>query len=663
MGGAAGTPVNLPHDAMIREERRIDSPNGPDAAWYDGGTYVYEKELSVPADWNGKSVLLELEGVASNAMVYVDGQFAGKCPSTYTDFRLEIGKFLNYGGVSRVKVLAKTGMQRTSRWYSGSGIIRPVWLWVGGETHIAPEGIRFTTERCDASEAVVTCAVTVEHHSVGRAACRVITTVCGPDGAVAAAENQPLTLFGREEARVQTRFCLRNPRLWDVDDPALYTVAVQLVEGETVIDEDSVRTGIRTVTVDHENGLRVNGRTVKLRGGAIHHDNGILGAVTRKDAEVRRVQRLKAAGFNAIRSAHNPASKALVEACDEVGMFLMDELFDVWNDSKRDHDYALFFHEWWQRDMASIVQKDSNHPSVILYTIGNEIPETGTAAGAAQNRAMTNYFRTLDPTRPVANCINGMMSIMPHMRTILAEVLGGQVADLPTDINELMSMFDANIDEIMKHPIVTAATEETFAGVDVCGYNYMPSRYRMDGEQFPNRVIVGSETNPDKIGYHWPLILEQNHVIGDFCWTAWDYIGESGIGKNDYEMNHGMMYGPWPWFLAYCGDLDICGNRRPQSYYREIVYGLRAQPYVAVERPEHYNQPKCVSNWTWPDVIESWTWPGFEGKRTHVEVYADGDAVALYLNNRLIEAKPVGEEMPYKAIFDVIYQPGTLTAV
>ena len=584
--GPAATTVHLPHDAMILQDRNPDSPNGPDAAWYDGTTLHYTKALEVPQDWRGKSVRLEFEGIAQNAMIFVDDQFAGKCPYAYSDAKFEIGSLLNYGATSQIKVVVKTGMQQCSRWYSGTGIIRPAWLWIGGDTLLSPDGVRMTTEYCNFSEASLRINAQVEHTGLDRTACRVNIVLRDPQGNPVAQDQQPLTLFGRETVQIQSRLHLETPRLWSAETPNLYTLTVQLLEGETVLDEDTIRGGIRTVTVDPKHGLRVNGQTVKLRGGALHHDNGILGAISLKDAELRRARRLKAAGFNAIRSAHNPASKALLEACDEVGLYVMDELFDVWNDSKRDHDYSLYFNEWWQSDMRSLVEKDYNHPSVILYTIGNEIPETGTAAGAAQNRAMTNYFRSLDSTRPIANCINGMMSIMPHMRTILAEVLGGEVSQLPTDINELMSMFDANIDQIMLHPIVTNATEETFAGVDVCGYNYMASRYPLDATLFSNRVIVGSETNPDKIGYNWPVILQSDHVIGDFCWTGWDYIGEAGVGKNDYDMTH-TMYGPWPWYLAYCGDLDICGNRRPQSYYREIVFGLRSTPYIAVERPEH----------------------------------------------------------------------------
>lgn len=654
--------VDLPYDAMIVQDRHPESQNGPDAAWYDGGTYCYEKCLEIPASWEQHPVYIEFEGAAQNAMLYVDDQYVGKCPYAYSGFTFDIAPYLNYSGTSTIKLVTKTGMQKTSRWYSGAGILRPVWLWIGNRTQIALDSLRFTTERCSEKEAAVSCRVTIEHKELGRAARRVLFTVMAPDGTVVAEDDQPITLFAIDSMDVTSRMLIEKPLLWSAEHPDLYTVSVKVKNGDVILDESSIRTGIRNIDVDAVHGFQINGRSVKLRGGAIHHDNGILGAISLKDAEVRRVKRLKAAGFNAIRSAHNPASKAMVEACDEIGMYLMDELFDVWNQSKRDHDYSLYFAEWWERDMQAMVRKDYNHPSVVIYTVGNEIPDTGTAEGARQNRQLIEKLRELDPSRPITNCINGMFSVIPHMREILAEILNEQIDTLPEDINELMSMFDAHIDEIMQSDRIASATEETFAGLQLCGYNYMESRYILDHQKYPNRVIVGSETTPGKIGRNWPLVLSQNHVIGDFCWTGWDYLGEAGVGKNDYDMTH-AMYGPWPWYTAYCGDYDICGNRRPQSYYREIVFGLRSDPYIAVERPQHFNQPKTVSNWTWPDVIESWSWPGFEGRKTHVEIYSNAEIVELYINDKLIGEKTVGREMPYKAAFEAIYEPGIITAV
>lgn len=653
--------ITLPHDSLIGEDRSPDSANGPDTAWYDGDTYIYTKHLEAPAGWRGKSVLLELEGVSPNGVVFVNDQFAGDCNYAYSDYKINIGKYLQYGQQNEIKVIARGKLTQTSRWYVGGGLCRPVWLLVGEDVQIAPEGVRITTRNVAEGVATMGVEIRVRQNVPGSRKVHLELELYTPEGAVAAADCIPVTLFDQEPVIAASRMDVADPALWSPELPDLYTAVVRLKDGETVVEEQRIPFGIRTLTLSRAHGLQLNGETIKLRGGCIHHDNGLLGGISLKDAEVRRIRRMKAAGFNAVRSAHNPASSALLEACDEVGMLVMDELFDVWNTSKRDHDYSMFFGRNWQEDMASFVEKDYNHPCVVLYAVGNEIPETGTPGGAAQNRQMANALRALDATRPVVNCINGMFSVMPRMRELLADVTDG-ATEIPDDINALMTMFDANIDALMCHDVVTQATEETFAGVDVCGYNYMASRYAPDGVRYPNRVILGSETNPDKIGYNWPLVESMDHVIGDFCWTGWDYIGEAGVGKNDYELTF-AMYGPWPWYLAYCGDFDICGNRRPQSFYREIVYGLRQTPYVCVERPEHYNQPKYTTNWTWPDVIESWTWPGFEGKPTHVEVYAACKEIALYCNGKLLEKKPVGEEMPNKAVFDVIYTPGKLTAV
>lgn len=652
--------VNLPHDALLDTQRCADCKNGPDTAWYSGGTYVYTKKLVVKEAWQNRELLLEFEGVCETASVFVNDQFAGKHPYAYSGFQLNITKFLDPAKENEIKVIAKTGMQQTSRWYTGAGIFRPVWLLVSNDVSVVPDGIKAAVVFCDETLARIRVQCAIKQYIQGQKRVRVETAVLSKTGETAAKSMQEATLFDTELCTLSSSMDLIKPDLWDVDHPRLYTVQVTVYDNEIQLEQQTILFGIRSICADTQNGLRINGKTVKLRGACIHHDNGLLGGISLKDAELRRVKRLKAAGFNALRSAHNPASRYLLEACDEVGMLVMDELFDVWNTSKRDHDYSLYFAEWWRADMEAAVHKDFNHPCVVIYSVGNEIPETGTPAGAAQNREMTQYLHSLDPSRLVTNCVNGMFSVMPKMREILAEV--ENVVEIPEDINELMTMFDKNIDTIMRHPIVSKATEETFAGVDICGYNYMDSRYLPDGVQYPNRIIVGSETNPGKIGCNWPLVTSLPYVIGDFCWTGWEYLGEAGVGKNDYDMTH-AMYGPWPWFLAYCGDHDLCGNRRPQSYYREIVFGLCKEPYLCVERPENHGREKCVTNWTWSDVIESWTWHGFEGKKTNVEVYAKAKEVDLYLNGKLVATKTVGEAVPYQAIFEVEYQPGVLTAI
>lgn len=656
-----GLPFRLPEDAMIAAQRSPDSPNGPDCAWHMGETYVYLKMFDVPESWRGQKVALEFEGVFQNTSVFVNNQFAGKCPNGYTGFVLPIQTLLHYGTENCVKVVARTGMQQTSRWYTGGGIYRPVWLLRGGTVHIHEDGPRAETLWVDRETARI-CVRTPVCSMVPSRERRIVSTVVKDScGRMVASDSQPVTFFGQEKLTVTACMDIPEVRLWSPDTPELYTVETVICQDGETEDLARISLGIRTFDVSRTYGLRINGVSMKLRGACIHHDNGPIGAISLKDAELRRVRKLKEAGFNAVRSAHNPMSEAMLEACDEVGMVVMDELFDVWNESKRDHDYSLYFEEYWPLDIQRIVRKDFNHPSVLFYTIGNEIPETGTPWGASRNRAMAELLRKEDPTRLVVNCLNGLFSVMPHIHEIMDEIDRGS-NHAPGDINTLMTTFDARLDDVMCHQMVTDVIEETFAGVDVCGYNYMQARYIPDGERYPNRIIIGSETNPDKIGYNWPLICSLNYVIGDFCWTGWDYIGEAGVGKNDYDCT-GQLYGPWPWYLAWCGDHDICGERRPQSYYREIVYGLRDKPYLCVEMPEYYGKEKNTSGWSWPDVVENWTWPGYEGKPVLVEVYSNSDRVELFCDDVLLGSAEVGTDMPYKAVFHTVYQSGTLTAV
>lgn len=655
--GPVQTEVTLPHDAQIETHRSQNCRNGPDTGWFDGGNYIYTKQFVPPNDWNGLPLLLELEGAAQNAMVFVNQQFAGKCPYAYSGFRVNIGKFLQFGSSNEIKVVTKTGMGQTSRWYTGSGLYRPVWLLIGGIHQIEPAGVRLTTREADDDLAVVEAAVTLSRTRPGRGELTLSLEMRNSEGQICACDQIPLTLFDQKPETVLSRMDLHKPEFWSPETPNLYQVQIQLMEQGKLLEEQQLSFGVRTLSVSRSRGMRLNGKSIKLRGACLHQDSGVLGAACFKDAELRRIRRMKQAGFNAVRSAHNPASTALLEACDQVGMLVMDELFDVWNESKRDHDYSLNFSEWWEYDMASMVEKDYNHPCVILYAVGNEIPETGTQGGAALNRQMSNTLRKMDPTRPVVNCINGIFSVMPRIREIL-----GEHAHVPDDINAMMTVLNQHIGEVMCHPVVTEATEETFAGVDVCGYNYMASRYRPDGERYPNRIILGSETAPNQIGYNWPLIQKLDYVLGDFCWAGWEYIGEAGVGKNDYELTH-AMYGPWPWYLAYCGDFDLCGNRRPQSYYREIVFGLRQTPYLCVERPEHFGQEKCITNWTWSDVVESWSWSGWENKPVRIEVYTAGDEVEFFLNGQSLGRTEVGTEMPFCARFQTIYRPGILKVI
>ena len=398
----------------------------------------------------------------------------------------------------------------------------------------------------------------------------------------------------------------------------------------------------------------------------------MIGAATIARADERRVEILKDAGFNALRSAHHPMSRDMLDACDRLGMLVMDEAFDVWTESKMDDDYAQAFPDWWPADVDAMVRKDRNHPSVIMYSIGNEIPDVGNPAGAALGRAIAERIRALDATRLVTNSINPLLACGPELFASLATGAttdeAGGAAPAEMGVNTMMTMMDQYLPIILQQEIVDERTAESYAYLDVCGYNYTESRYGLDHELHPQRVIVGSETNPKKIAPNWELVREHAHVIGDFTWTGWDYLGESGIGRVRYESDPpdapGALMAPYPWITSNTGDIDITGFRRPVSHWREIVWGLRDTPYLAVRPPEHHGEESSFrGGWSFTDAIASWSWPGFEGKPITVEVYSDADEVELLVNGETAGRVAVGETDPFVASFETTYAAGELVAV
>ena len=420
----------------------------------------------------------------------------------------------------------------------------------------------------------------------------------------------------------------------------------------TVIDEETTSFGIRRLQLDTAHGLRINGQTVKLRGACVHHDNGPLGAATIGAAEDRRVRLLKAAGFNALRSAHNPMSRAMLDACDRHGVLVMDELTDVWNRSKTAFDSSLTFSERWQDDVAALVAKDFNHPSVVMYSIGNEILELATPIGSSWGRSLAEEFRALDDTRYVTNGINGIIANLDRMAETMAELEASDPNTMMANMGEQMALMNASA-------LVSESTEESASVLDIVGFNYADSRYEQDAEQFPHRVIVGSETFPERIDTMWSLVTRLPHVIGDFTWTGWDYIGEAGIGRVDYTDVEDYVAtgttGPHPYLLAECGDIDITGHRRTVSYYREIVYGLRSAPYIAVHRPQHHGRPTSLTPWSWNDAVASWTWAVEPGSPVRVDVYSDADEVELQLDGETVAIGPRrrGEGLPRRLLHRV----------
>ncbi|MBL7498228.1 DUF4982 domain-containing protein [Frankia sp. CNm7] len=678
-------PVRLPHDAMVCRERDGSDPEAGHRGYFPADGYEYGKTFFVPEEYRQRRVTLEFEGVYRHARVYLNGDLARQRAHGYSNFYVRADHLLRYGVDNEVRVEARS--QDDTRWYTGGGIYRGVSIVVGGLLHVALDGVRITTPVIDDDVAVVAVATEIQNESAVTRTVEVATEIVDANGEILARDAAPVTVFPGDEAVLRQRLVVVEPRLWGVDHPYLHTCRTSVTADGERLDEQTTHFGIRSMTVDPRRGLRINGETVKLRGACIHHDNGVLGAATIDRAERRRVEILKQAGFNAIRSAHNPVSKALLDACDQLGMLVMDELSDVWTRSKSSHDYADDFASWWESDVRAMVAKDFNHPCVVFYSIGNEIPEIGGPGGAVLSRRLAEKVRALDDTRLVTNAVNGLFAGGPELLAPLAagsarlenaEAEDG-AAGAPAeaggaenlDVNAAMTRFREFMPLLMTSELVTARTAEAMAYLDVAGYNYLDSRYELDRTLFPNRVIVGTETYPTDIDRNWRLVQDSSHVIGDFTWTGWDYLGEPGIGRIEYQSDPETLaatmpgyQGPFPWLAAWCGDIDITGHRRPASYYREIVFGLRSEPYLAVHRPERYGEPvRLATWWSWSDSISSWSWDGHEDKPIRIDVYSAADEVELLVNGRSIAKAPAGEKNRFTAAFETVYEPGELTAV
>lgn len=662
-GPSPARPVVVPHDAVLGVER-VDDPALTATGYVPGGTWEYRSRFEAPPDWQQRHVVLELEAVYRSPAVSLNGDLLARRPSGTAALTVPLDGALRYGAPNELTVEARA--DRDARWYTGGGILRPVHLAVGPRVHVPLDGVVVTVPESDDETALVQVVTTVRNLEPRPAMRRLRTTVVGPDGEVVAADTTRVTVPANESREVSQRMLVAEPRRWSPAHPDLHTVeSVLATDTGDEVDERRVVVGIRTLQLDARRGLRIDGVPVDLRGACVHADNGVIGGVVLDDAEERRVTILKEAGFNAIRSAHQPMSRAMLDACDRLGMLVMDELTDVWTRAKRPEDGSSTFTEWWQRDLEDMVRKDRNHPSVIMYSIGNEIPEAGTRTGAELSRRLAARTRRLDPTRYVTAGVNGALLVMDGAVPVDPELLGGASLEEVEEINGFMMQLADRMNALGVSDAVTALTEEAYGALDVAGMNYLESRYEHDRTAFPHRVIVGSETFPTRIDVLWNLVRSLPHVIGDFTWTGWDYLGEPGLGRPRYrdEPPGTPPLAPYPWLLSGAGDIDITGERRPASYYREIVYGLRREPFLAVRRPEIYGREAAPAPWSWTDCLPSWTWPVAPGTPLEVEVYADAPEVEVLLGGRTLGRYPTGPEHRYRALVEVGYQPGAIEAV
>ena len=669
-GNNQAVPVTLPHDAMIREKRDKDCPAGAQNGFYPGGVYTYEKLFTAPGEWKKQDVSLEFEGIYGTARVWINGALVAVNRNGYMGFSIDLKPWICYDKENIIKVDVDNSQQPNSRWYTGSGIYRDVNLWTGLGVYIPQDKMRITTLSVNNRVAVVeVCAELKNISGQGlEAECRIELSSAGK---TAATDRQRVVFCKNQTETIRVQIPIENPEKWNPDHPALYECRIETKIGDEVCDVTTSEFGIRVLSLDPVRGFQINGETVNLRGTCIHHDNGVIGAETFPEAEWYRCKRLKESGFNAIRSAHHPMSKAMLDACDHLGMLVMDELTDMWNRGKNTYDFSDIFEEEAAQWISHMVEKDYNHPSVIIYSVGNEIQEAGTNQGSWINRFLCNTFHELDSTRYTTNALNGLNCAGKRLGVIMKDVAEQFGRDMQSGgsgggsnaLNSFMSLMAGEKgDFFAKHPLVTEALEECSQSCDITGLNYLSGRYELEHELHPGKTVLGTETYPADIENLWDKVTRYPHVIGDFTWTGYDYIGEAGVGIFHYDGNANFT-SIYPERLGYIGDIDLIGNRRPISYFREIVYGLTDQPYIAVERLEHAGQTAGKTAWMFKDNISSWTWIGYEGTMTNVDVYSSGDEVELFLNDRSLGRKPSGKEHHFTAAYQIPYEPGSLRAV
>jgi Glycosyl hydrolases family 2, TIM barrel domain/Glycoside hydrolase family 2 C-terminal domain 5/Domain of unknown function (DUF4982)/Glycosyl hydrolases family 2, sugar binding domain/Glycosyl hydrolases family 2 len=661
-GDTAEHPVRLPHDAMLVEGRAADAPSGAHGSHFLGGRYVYAKRWTAPADFCDRHFSLLFEGVQGLTRVLVNGTDVGGSVNGYAEFEVNLDSSLT-DGENLIEVRVDNSAQPNSRWYTGSGIYRPVWLLERGNSFFARDGMRFVPT-IDGD--VVELGVDFDVEGSALPGAEVRLELWDADKRVANGVTQA------REGRV--RLVVPEARLWSAETPHLYRAEVQLVAGGTVLDRESPRIGLRTVDVRAGEGLLINGVPTLLKGACIHHDNGILGAATFRAAEFRRARILKDNGYNAVRSSHNPLSRDMLDACDELGLYVMDELTDVWTSKKTAHDGSQYFQDHWRDDLRSMIAKDRNHASVIMYSIGNEIPDTATAAGVELTGELSRFARQLDPTRPVTEAINFLLNVMAGFNKSPFDTSGEQEGlthkkerkqpkPTSTAANAITNRIGSIMHLISRLPQADKLSRGSFAQVDVAGYNYAGSRYQVDAKRYPERVIVGSETMPGDIAKNWAKVNKLPNVVGDFVWTGWDYLGEAGIGNWNYGKGAAAMNRPYPHVVAGAGAIDITGVPGAATLLSRAVWGELSAPGIAVRPLDHSGKPVARSAWRSTDAIQSWSWRGKDGTKAEIEVYSDAEQVELLLNGRSLGRKRAGRRHGFLARFCTAYQPGELVAV
>ena len=652
---APGKAVTLPHDAMLAEPRTAISAGGTNTGWYEGYDYEYQRTLTVPENELADTHILEFEGVYHNAEVWLNGQKAAFRPYGYTNFYVDCAPYL-HAGENELRVIARNADQPNSRWYSGAGIYRPVQLWTARGAHITLNGAKIRTLSLDPAVVEV----------------RVKTTA---PGTVRLTVDDLPAMQQESDGEAVFTLTLDNARLWTPETPNLYTCRVSFAD-----DEVTETFGVRKVAWGTD-GFLFNGKRYIIQGACIHHDNGLLGAVCDPDAVARKVRLLKENGYNAIRSAHNPCSKALLAECDRQGMLVMDEYIDHWYIHKTEHDYVDYFNDWWHQDLTDMVEKDYNHPCVVLYSTGNEVSETAQKRGIALTKEMTDFLHGLDDSRPVTCGVNiffnflssigfGVYSDEKAKKEAERAEKAKQRGEKAAKKKAVGSQFFNNLagllgDEFMKRGATLhgcdVKTRDAFANMDIAGYNYGIYRYKHDLKKYPQRLILGSETFCNDAYKFREMAKSEPRLVGDFVWAGMDYLGEVMVGSWEYADYAETFDGGPGWVSAGSGRIDLTGKPLGEALYTRVALEADNGPYIAVCPVNHTGDRHSPSAWKMTNAMPSWSWTGFEGRKANVEVYARAARVELVLNGHTVGSKTLKNDCLAK--FSIPYESGTLEAV
>lgn len=616
--------LDLPHDWSIEGDFSPNNPAGNDGAYLPTGIGWYRKKFEIPKDSKNKVIIINFEGVYMNSEVFINGKSLGIYPYGYSSFSYELTPYLNYEKENIIAVRVDNSKQKNCRWYSGSGIYRHVWLESKGKVHFESNGIGISTPVVKSNSATVELNTTIKNDSDQPKNIHLETVIFDlKNNKEVKRALITVQIDAKSEKIFKQNLKVSNTKLWSPESPNLYNAKISIIDKAEIADQSILNFGIRSISFSATEGFLLNGKATLLNGGCVHHDNGALGAASYDRAEERKVELLKTAGFNAIRTSHNPPSQAFLAACDRLGMLVIDEAFDGWRSKKTEYDYALYFDKWYDRDVQAMVKRDRNHPSIIMWSIGNEIIERKEPQAVLTAKNLANAVKAIDVTRPITSAM--------------------------TTWDKDWEIFD---------PLM--------AEHDVAGYNYELKRAPDDHKRVPTRVIVQTESYPREAFQNWKLVNENKYIIGDFVWTAMDYLGESGIGRWYYS---GEVTGEhwerelFPWHGAYCGDIDMMGWRKPISHYRSMLYNNNEKLYLAVKEPHPAPLEIIETKWSvWP-TWESWTWPEFSGKEIQVEVYSKYPKVRLYLNDKIVGESETNIDTQFKATFSVPYSPGQLKAV